>query len=217
MKETPLPLAVPLFVNTSNMQVGQGLAAGHAQVFGSARVLLDSTISLERGSLFYDLLITFVAAFAGLKAVFDAEHYEQFLNGTAGVFTGAVWPSMTTDLGERVKDIRGGAIDSSTAENALCCMLANAAWERTPFKPEHPLWEQLEVQYFRHVRNAASHGNQWFFKARSPDLPAEWRSSKIDATRKGDENEHQGRKCFGDTLGSADLLRLLLDIEALLA
>lgn len=37
-----------------------------------------------------------------------------------------------TNLGARVKEIRDGAIAAAEAESSLCCMLANAAWERTP-------------------------------------------------------------------------------------
>jgi len=196
-----------------------GPERGCARISGSARVLLDSDIGFVPGSPFYELLTTFVVACAGLTPVFDAVHYEGFLEGVAGVFPGFVWRQMTTDLGKRIAEVRGGAIAQAIAENALCCMLANLAWQRTPFDSKHSLWTRPEVQYFRHVRNAASHGNQWFFSdapgRETPDLPASWRGSTIDHNKKGSANPLHGTACFGTALGSADLWRLLLDIEPL--
>src|SRR5256885_15161252 len=68
-----------------------------AQPLGSPPVLLESTMTLSKGSPFYELLITFVAATAGLTPVFDSVRYGDFLEGIAGHYQGKVWKSMTTD------------------------------------------------------------------------------------------------------------------------
>lgn len=191
-------------------------------VQGTPLVLILSTLELRKGSPFFDMLATFVAATAGLTPVFDAEHYPAFLQGVGGEYRGKVWPTMTVDLGDAVGRFRTGILDASTAESQLCCMLANAAWEAARFKRKHPSWDKPEVQFFRHVRNAASHGNRWSFeepkgsRPGTPDLPAAWRGFELDHTRKGRDNPLQHLACFGRSLSSADLLRLLLDVETLL-
>jgi hypothetical protein len=198
------------------------VSAGTGFVQGTPLVLTLSTLELRKGSPFFDMLATFVAATAGLTPVFDAEHYPAFLQGVGGEYRGMVWPTMTVDLGDAVGRFRTGILDASTAEIQLCCMLANAAWEAARFASKHPSWDKPEVQFFRHVRNAASHGNRWSFKEPSgrrpgtPDLPAAWRGLELDHTRKGRDNPLQHLACFGRSLSSADLLRLLLDVETLL-
>lgn len=195
-------------------------------VQGTPLVLVLSTLQIKRGSPFYDMLATFVAATAGLTPVFDAEHYPDFLQGVGGVYRGMVWPTMTADLGDAVVGFRAGLLSQRTAEDHLCGMLANAAWETAGFNPEHSKWADPQVQFLRHVRNAASHGNRWSFKDPSPgklgssgtpNLPAAWRGFVIDHTRRGSDNHLHGKTCFGVSLSSGDLLRLLLDVEPLVS
>ncbi|HEY6356118.1 MAG TPA: hypothetical protein VIY30_16670 [Burkholderiaceae bacterium] len=178
-------------------------------------------MSFRQGTPFYELLITFVAASAGFTPVFDGEHYGGFLDGTIGAFPGRVCPEMRTNLGQRVQDVRSGAITRATAESSLACMLATAAWDvLCATEPPPAIMGRPEVQYLRHVRNAAAHGNHWHFSDRkgreTPDMPAQWRTASIDHSLKGRSNPLHGQQCFGNTLGSADLLRLMLDIEPLL-
>jgi hypothetical protein len=138
------------------------------------------------------------------------------------MFPGKYWPMMNMDLGQLVVKVRTGEILQGTAENSLCCMLANAAWEASPFKSDHRHWKHPEVQVLRHVRNSASHGNKWHFTEPSngrngePAHIAHWRGFVIDHWPKGSAHPLHGKPCFGADLGSGDLVRLLLDVEALI-
>ena len=205
---------------TLPIERNSGPECGSAQVWGSPRVLLDSDIGFVLGSPFYELLTTFTVAYAGLNPIFDSVGYPEFLGEVQGVFQGFVWRQMTTDLGKRVAEVRGGAISHSEAQNALCCMLANSAWERAQPDLKGVDRGRPDVQYFRHVRNAASHGNRWHFsdksRHREPAKAASWRGSAIDHNLKGSSNPLHDKPCFGSSLGAADVLRSLLDIEPLL-
>ncbi len=91
-------------------------------------------------------------------------------------------------------------------------MLVNAAYEAV--KDRHdgsPIFE-----YFRHVRNAASHGGTFNFREGEPSKRAEWRGLRIDHERKGRTNPLFDTPCFGSYLDIGDVLLLLRDIEQLL-
>jgi hypothetical protein len=94
----------------------------------------------------------------------------------------------------------------------LSGMLANAAFEAV----KHRLPNTPVTEVFRHVRNAASHDNRFFFRPVEPSRPASWRTFALDHALKGPANPLHGVTCFQDTLGVADLLLLLHDIEQLL-
>jgi hypothetical protein len=182
---------------------------------GSSPLVLLLTEYLPRieASRIRQLHLTFLAASAGLTPVYDAVHYDAFLAGTGGTFPGIHTGPVQADLGVVVSDIRRGLLPQADAEVGLSCMLANAAYEAFGVcDATHAKWTVPELQFLRHVRNAASHGNRWHFT--SPKLPlkhdAVWRGLSLDPP-----TQH-GHQCFKLSLDSADLLRLLLDVEDLL-
>ena len=78
---------------------------------------------------------------------------------------------------------------------------------------EHEKDLSPEFEFFRHLRNAASHGNRFFFAKREPERPASWRGLAIAESHTGSRNPLHGIKCVGTFLGSADVILLLWDIE----
>ena len=109
--------------------------------------------------------------------------------------------------------MRLGIASRQRVLNALCRMLINTAYEsvKERFKDQRPIFE-----YFRHVRNAASHGGTFTFWSDEPTKPAEWRGSRIDHKQTGRANPLFGTSCFFDFLEIGDVLLLLWDIEQLL-
>lgn len=179
------------------------------------------------GRPFYDLVVTYLVASAGLTPVFDAQHYPDFMLDSAtgadvaGSFPGRIVNGpANVNLRHRILQARGGSIDSGRAERALLCMLANSAYEEMTDHQHRTLRGNPTYEVFRHVRNAASHGNQWRFVVRKsvqePARAAAWRGFVIDHTAKGAANPLHGTPCFGTALFAADLLYLLGDIEKLL-
>jgi hypothetical protein len=187
---------------------------GLLHVDGHAAEVLHG-LMLDPGKPFYQYVLTYLAASAGLTPVYDAEHYPTFMQGIAGKFPGKVGGDLAFDLADCVGRVRAGALPQQQAEVSLCCMLANAAYESIAGddrKKRDPVFE-----VFRHVRNAASHGNAWHFRGEEPRFRGEWHGIVIDETRKGDANPLQGQTCFYGTLQPADLLCLIRDVEGILA
>jgi hypothetical protein len=81
-------------------------------------------------------------------------------------------------------------------------MLVNTGYESVKsLNDKSPVFE-----FFRHVRNSASHGNAFTFLNGEPRRPAEWRGKTIASTL-------TGTRCFFDFLGPADIVLLMWDIE----
>ncbi|MFZ6028053.1 MAG: hypothetical protein ACOYYS_10085 [Chloroflexota bacterium] len=91
----------------------------------------------------------------------------------------------------------------------LICLLANMAYERVKQFNDH----SPEFEFFRHVRNAASHKNHFTFTKNEPQRAANWEGLIIDHAMTGEANPLQKQQCFGTFLYSGDLFFLLNDIE----
>jgi hypothetical protein len=178
------------------------------------RVLRD--LALDSGGPFYSLVLTYLVASAGLTPVYDAKNYPTFMKGIAGVFPGAVNGDLRANLAECVGLARAGTPQQRIAEVSLCCMLANTAYESIPAQHRKQLSGNSVFEVFRHVRNAASHGNAWHFRDSEPTARGEWHQIVVDEARKGDKNPLQAQACIYGTLQPADLLYLLRDVENLL-
>lgn len=175
---------------------------------GAVELRLSPEISFKEGSRFFEMVSVFLASTAGLTPVFDATNYPTFLHGTAGVYPGFAREKTIFDLERLVTDIRNGSIEQGRAVELLCCMLANAAWESSGFLSNDP---DPMVQVFRHVRHAASHGNEWSFKGNEPRFRGEWRHISFAAGAA--EGQRPSGKCFGGSLFPGDLLLLLSDVQ----
>jgi hypothetical protein len=94
----------------------------------------------------------------------------------------------------------------------LCIMLTNTAYAvAEPYNDKGPVFE-----FFRHLRNASSHGNRFNFHPKEPSRLAAWRNASIDHTKRGKDNPLYGTVCFGQYFGFADILDLLWDVEQLI-
>ena len=65
---------------------------------------------------------------------------------------------------------------------------------------DNPIW-----QFFRHVRNACFHGNQFYFMKGQPNKPASWRGMEIDSSL-------NGSTLIFDFIGIGDCFLLVADI-----
>lgn len=168
----------------------------------------DRFVEIKEGRPFHDLIAAFFAATLGLGDVFDPNNRRRFSPNVLSLYQGRIQPMFSIDQ----QQIHNTALrlDVQRAIALLCGMLANAAYEAVKL-PKMPVTEVL-----RHVRNAASHGNRFHFSDCEPARPAKWRSFVIDERHKGDRNRLNKITCFPDTLGPADLVMLLCDVDQLL-
>lgn len=169
----------------------------------------DSTLYLKDNGPFYDLIRVYQTLFVGLTSVFVPQHR---LNVTdADVIS---WGSKSGDnFFQHINQIIDTANANANLDDysfAVSGMLMNLAYEKVKeFNDESP-----EFEFFRHVRNASSHNNKFYFKHNQPNKPAYWRKIVVDHNLKGQNNPLFEVPCFGGVMGSADVFYLLSDIEA---
>jgi hypothetical protein len=181
----------------------------------SSGMLALGDLKLDPSGPFYPFMLAFLAASAGLTAVYDAANYPTFMQDIAGVFPSKVLGAKVS-LADCVSHVRAGALAQPEAEIRLCAMMMNSAFESLSSAAKDLLRGKPEYEYFRQVRNAASHGNKWTFESWEPKRPAAWKSFILDHTLKGNANPLQGQQCIYGSLQPGDLLFLLRDVEALL-
>jgi len=138
------------------------------------------------------------------------------MKNTAGYFPGKVAGDVKADLSQAVQYVRSGRLPQLTAEELMCCMLANTAYESIDSATESRFRGNPVFEVFYHTRNAASHGNAWHFLPNSPKFRGAWGSLVVSDSVKGPLNPMHGKKCFYGDLQPVDLLHLLRDIERLI-
>ena len=166
-------------------------------------------MAFSRGGPFYPMVSTFLASAVGLGPLFDSRNPLRVDAGQAAVFGGFVNTVSAIDMQQVIDQTLGGGITAQDALNSLCAMLVNTSYEAVKSRNDY----SPEFEVFRHLRNAASHANRFFFEPHEPSRPACWRAFRIDEMAKGVSNPLQGTPCFGAVIGPADILQLLSDIE----
>lgn len=166
-------------------------------------------MAFSKASPFYSMVSTFLASAVGLGPVFNPSNPLGLDQTQVAVFYGIINPVAEIDMQQVLNQTLGAGITAAEALNGLCSMLVNTTYEAV--KDHNDL--SLEFEVFRHLRNAASHGNRFHFKPSQPSRPAAWRSFQIDHTKQGAMNPLHDTLCFGTAIGPADILLLLSDIE----
>ncbi len=167
------------------------------------------TIIFTQDSPFFEMVMSFLAATAGIGHVFEKENSLAPGPDTIAWYRGKVRPDLAIDRGQIHALCESDALTADSVVKSLCCMLLNTAYAVADAHND----QSPEFEIFRHLRNAASHGNSFYFKKDEPRRPASWGSLVIDDKLKGRFNPLFGVECIGATLSPADALALLQDIE----
>jgi hypothetical protein len=155
------------------------------------------------------MVTSFLAATIGLGPLFDATSPLPPNLSQVAWYRGKIQGDLTIDMSQIREGCLVGVITQDLAVKQLCCMLLNTAYAvAEPHNDHSPAFE-----LFRHLRNAASHGNQFFFAPGEPKRPASWAGLTIDHTKKGTQNAYFGMECVGQTISPADAIALLKEIE----
>ena len=128
------------------------------------------TIAFSQDSPFFEMVTAFLAATMGLGHVFEMGNPLSPDLDKIVWYHGKVRPGLAIDLGQVHALCVSGDHTADAVMKSLCCMLLNTAYSvAEAHNDQSPAFE-----VFRHVRNAASHGNYFFFKKDEPRLPASW-------------------------------------------
>jgi hypothetical protein len=167
------------------------------------------TLIFTQDSPFFEIVMAFLAATMGMGPVFEKGKPLSPGPDKIAWYRGKVRPDLAIDLGQVHALCESGDLTADAVMKSLCCMLLNTAYSvAEAHNDQSPAFE-----VFRHLRNAASHGNNFFFKKDEPRLPASWGAFVIDDKLKGRFNPRFGAECIGDTFSPADALALLQNIE----
>ncbi|MBS0377225.1 MAG: hypothetical protein JSS29_01965 [Proteobacteria bacterium] len=151
-------------------------------------------------------------AIAGLPSIIDPSNPLKWSADDRIMLSGVLTPDREISPFEVHQEAVRGHLAHDSYCTSLCVMLANTAYAVAEEYQDHsPAFE-----FFRHVRNASSHGNVFNFSSREPCTAAAWRTARIDDAKKGKSNPLYGKGCFGEFLGFVDILELLWDIEQLI-
>lgn len=169
----------------------------------------SATIVFGQGRPFFEMVMSFLAATVGLGPLFDPTNPLDLSAAKVAWYRGKVKPALAIDMQQVHRQCVSGVFSAEAAVKTLSCMLLNSAFEVA--KNHNDRSPEFEV--FRHLRNAASHGNRFAFAASEPRRPAAWSTLTIDENLKGAANPLHGIECVGATVSPADVLGLLNDIE----
>jgi hypothetical protein len=167
------------------------------------------TIIFAQGRPFFEMVMSFLAATVGMGPVFEKENPLAFGPNKIAWYRGKVRPDLAIDTEQIHAQCVSGALTADAAVKSLCCMLLNTAYAVAEAHND----KSPEFEVFRHVRNAASHGNTFNFRKDEPKRPSSWGTFAIDERLKGTSNPLFGVECIGATISPADALALLQDIE----
>lgn len=169
-------------------------------------------VAFETDKPFYDMVAAFLVGLSSCPAVFNDDNPMGLTPDQYVSINGVLVEDKHLFPYEVMQQIRQGYIGMPVFLATSCMMLANTAYESVKHLNDH----SAEFEFFRHIRNASSHGNRFTFSTREPKRPASWRGAAIDHRLKGALNPLDQSACFGPLFGPADLVDLLSDIAKLL-
>jgi hypothetical protein len=170
----------------------------------------QSTFGFSTDGPFFPMVATFLLSTCGLGPLYQPDNPLRLSATNAAWYRGKIEPELLIDL-EQIRQITNH-LAADVAVQELCGMLIISAHAVAVDSAQltRAILETPEFEFFRHVRNAAAHGNRFTFKNREPKRPAAWRTLTLDA------KTHAGSQCFGGLLIAADALSLLSDVQKLL-
>lgn len=175
--------------------------------------MTNQFLQFDKGKPFYDMVMAFMSGLSSCPAIFNAGNPMGYTKDQYITLSGVHVPTKHWFPIEVYEQAQAGHTTQAFFIGTTCLMLMNLAYESVKDHNDH----SPEFEFFRHVRNASSHRNNFNFNPREPSRPAAWRGVVIDHTIRGQHNPLHGKQCIGPLLGPADILELLADIERRIA
>ena len=171
--------------------------------------IVPAEICFDVGAPFYEMISAYSCAISGLESIANPANLMSFKPGDVVTLLGKVHPQIKISQLQVHQQFVAGDISAPHTTNSLACMLLTTAYAAVEKENDR----SSEFEFFRHLRNAASHGNRFSFANREPVRPASWRGLAIAESHVGSSNPLHGVECIGNFLGGADVILLLWDIE----
>jgi hypothetical protein len=169
---------------------------------------LPPAIYFKKEGPFWNYVMSTMIGLGGYLSFSDPANPMQF-DDDEMVMDSFLEPRIAVTFDHIRTQVMSGVVDSAVFSSSLTQMLVSTCYESVKDrKKDTPLWE-----FFRHIRNAASHNNRFFFSESEPKRPAVWRKFEIDDSAKGHSHPLFGTACINEYLATADIFILLREIE----
>lgn len=171
---------------------------------------IPNPISFKKTGHFYDMILAYSAAIAGLEGMALPSNPLNYRPDEPGIgLAGKVYKTCVIYGHDIWSEFQTHSPATPNLVDSLYRMLVNTAYESiSHLNDRSPIFE-----FFRHIRNASSHGGIFNFSSHEPARPANWRGVMIDHNLHGRTNSLFGSRCFLNFLGPADPILLLWDVE----
>ena len=171
---------------------------------------LEPSLGFSSDGPFFPMVATFLLSTVGLGPVYEPDNPLRLSKESTAGYRGLVEPELVVDL-EQIRQLTQH-LPSDRAVQELCGMLIISAHAVAldNIGGDRTIRESPQFEFFRHVRNAAAHGNRFTFDGLEPRRVAKWRTLTLDRAN------YAGTQCFGTLLNAADALALLSDIQEML-
>lgn len=144
---------------------------------------MAADIVFEQNGIFWPMVGSFMVAVSGSISITDPKNVMALTKEAYVAMPGIVTSGHHFIPLDVHKLVVAGNISAGAFVRSMCGMLANTAYETVKDRKDG----SPEFEFFRHVRNASSHGNTFNFdgKRDEPRHPAHWRSARIDSHAQG--------------------------------
>ncbi len=166
-------------------------------------------LDFPKDSPFYNMVMSFTISLLGFKSFSQPGNPMKWKPREALRLEGMVSEPLDVNFHQFYTLIQNGHLDQKQHFTNLACMLINSAYETVKERND----QSPEFEFFRHIRNAASHGNKFYFEKHEPKRQAHWRGKVIDEKMKGPQNPLFDVDCFFHFIAVPDAILLLKDIE----
>ncbi len=173
----------------------------------------QEALTFDPKGLFYRLVASYKMAVCGLL-IFHPN--VNIIKSDPVGFASTEYGALEFDPKELVESVRKENLTLAHVTDSLTYMLLNSAYEACQDKYSESKWRTMrekhpELEFFRHIRNAASHGGSFDFKENEPNpkRPAIWRGRRIT-------QELQSKPLWDAKLQPGDSLVFLWDVEQIL-
>ena len=170
-------------------------------------------LQFDPQGIFYRLVASYKMAVCGLL-IFHPQ--VNVIKSDPVGFASSEYGALEFDPKDLIESVRKENLTLGHITDILTYMLINSAYEACQDKYGESQWLVLrekhpELEFFRHIRNAASHGGVFNFKQNEPNpkRAAVWRGRSIAL-------QLQGKPLWDASLQPGDTLVFLWDIEQIL-
>jgi hypothetical protein len=174
------------------------------------KIRAKADFGFHKDGFFYDMIGSYGAAVCGLM-FYEPQYFKPIIDFREQTDQDLAANFRSVVLGKNIMlkpittylHLQNNLITLTTIRHNLIYMLINICYESVKDKLDRNLPHH---EFFRHLRNASSHGGKYFFHTNQPNKKAEWKGIEII-------NSFNGQSIWSIGIDEADIFLLLTEID----